>query len=99
MARVTIEDCLEHVPDHFALIHLTAKRYRQLHKNNSKPLVESKNKPIVTALREIAAGKVTFREDVERTMRDQSQEVNERRSRSQRLDAIVQAGKLNPNEQ
>lgn len=98
MARVTIEDCLEHVPDHFALIHLTAKRYRQLHKNNSKPLVESKNKPIVTALREIAAGKVTFREDVEGTMRAQSQEINDRRRRSQRMDAIVQAGKLSPND-
>jgi DNA-directed RNA polymerase subunit omega len=99
MARITIEDCLEHVSDHFALIHLTAKRYRQLHKNNSKPLVESKNKPVVTALREIAAGKVVFREDVSGTMNAQAQEVNEQRRRSQRLDALVHAGKLNPHEQ
>ena len=99
MARITIEDCLEHVTDHFALIHLTAKRYRQLHKNNSKPLVDSKNKPVVTALREIAAGKVVFREDVARTMHAQAQEVNEQRRRSQRLDALVHAGKLNPHEQ
>ena len=97
MARITIEDCLEHVPDHFALIHLTAKRFRQLH-NNNKPLVESKNKPVVTALREIAAGKVIFREDVDQTMRAQALEVNERRSRSQRLDALVNAGRLDPTE-
>ena len=98
MARITIEDCLEHVSDHFALIHLAAKRYRQLH-NNNKPLVESKNKPVVTALREIAAGKVIFREDVEQTMRTQALEVNERRRRSQRLEALVNAGRLDPNEQ
>lgn len=97
MARITIEDCLEHVSDHFALIHLTAKRYRQLH-NNNKPLVESKNKPVVTALREIAAGKVIFREDVEQLMRDQALEVNERRRRSQRLDALVNAGRLDPSD-
>lgn len=97
MARITIEDCLEHVSDHFALIHLTAKRYRQLH-NNNKPLVESKNKPVVTALREIAAGKVIFRENVEQTMRDQALELNERRRRSQRLDALVNAGRLDPSD-
>ena len=97
MARITIEDCLEHVSDHFALIHLTAKRYRQLH-NNNKPLVESKNKPVVTALREIAAGKVIFRENVEQLMRDQAHEVNERRRRSQRLDALVNAGRLDPSD-
>ena len=97
MARITIEDCLEHVSDHFALIHLTAKRYRQLH-NNNKPLVESKNKPVVTALREIAAGKVIFRENVEQLMRDQALEINERRRRSQRLDALVNAGRLDPSD-
>ena len=63
MARVTIEDCLDHVSDHFALIHLAAKRFRQL-QQKSVPLVESKNKPAVTALREIATGQVRFREDL-----------------------------------
>lgn len=63
MARVTVEDCLEQVTDQFALVHLAALRYRQLHRG-AKRLVESKNKNIVTALREIASGKVTFREDL-----------------------------------
>ena len=63
MARVTVEDCLEHVSDQFALVHLAASRYRQLHRGASR-LVDNKNKDIVCALREIASQKVRFREDV-----------------------------------
>jgi DNA-directed RNA polymerase subunit omega len=58
MARVTIEDCLDHVSNMYELVHLATKRARQLYKG-SEPLVKSKNRIIVTALREIAAGKVT----------------------------------------
>lgn len=57
MARVTIEDCLDKVENRYELVHLTLKRVKQL-QNGHKPLVKSKNKEIVTALREIAAGKV-----------------------------------------
>lgn len=57
MARVTIEDCLEHVTNMYELVHLATKRARQIYKG-SDPLVKSKNRVIVTALREIAAGKV-----------------------------------------
>jgi DNA-directed RNA polymerase subunit omega len=57
MARVTIEDCLEHVENRFALVHLTASRVRQLLRG-SKRRYECKNKDIVTALREIGDGKV-----------------------------------------
>ena len=94
MARVTIEDCLDHISDHFALIHLAAKRYRQLHKNNSAPMVPSKNKPAVTALREIASGQVNFRENIAEAMASQISEGNERRRRSQRLDALANAERL-----
>ena len=59
MARVTVEDCLEKVPNRFMLVHLTIERVKQLRKG-AQPLVKSKNKEIVQALREIAAGKVTF---------------------------------------
>ena len=59
MARVTVEDCLEHEDNRFALVILAAQRTRQLMKG-SAPLVVSKNKPAVTALREIAAHKVYF---------------------------------------
>ena len=60
MARVTIEDCLRRVNNRFVLVHLGAKRVIQLRKG-AKPLVEApKNKEVVLALREIAAGAVDF---------------------------------------
>jgi len=57
MARVTIEDCLSHVDNMYELIHLATRRSRQLFKG-SDVLVKSKNRIVVTSLREIAAGKV-----------------------------------------
>jgi len=60
MARITVEDCLEHVPNRFELVLLAARRAKQLLKG-ARPLVESDNKEIVSALREIAAGKVRLR--------------------------------------
>jgi len=57
MARVTIEDCLERVENRYELVHLTAKRVKQL-REGEPALVRSKNKEVVTALREIAAGKI-----------------------------------------
>ena len=60
MARVTIEDCLKRVNNRFTLVHLGAKRVIQLRKG-ATPFVDApKNKEIVLALREIAAGKVDF---------------------------------------
>lgn len=59
MARVTVEDCLERDENRFALVVLAARRTRQLIKG-SQQLVHSKNRAAVTALREIAAGKVKF---------------------------------------
>ncbi len=63
MARVTVEDCLEKVGNRFALVILAAERARQLSKG-ARPLVRCDNKPAVTALREIADGRVKFTEDV-----------------------------------
>ena len=57
MARITVEDCLTKVDNRFELILLAAKRARQLFKG-AKPLLETDNREIVTALREIAEGKV-----------------------------------------
>lgn len=60
MARITVEDSLNMVKNRFALVLLTAKRARQLLKG-AKPLTDVRNnREIVAALREIAAGKVTF---------------------------------------
>ncbi len=57
MARVTVEDCLRKVNNRFSLVHLAAKRVRQL-REGAPPHLESKNKEVVLALREIAAGAV-----------------------------------------
>jgi DNA-directed RNA polymerase subunit omega len=57
MARITVEDCLERVGNRFELVLLGARRAKKLLKG-ARPLVESDNKEIVTALREIAADKV-----------------------------------------
>ncbi|MGB9627806.1 MAG: DNA-directed RNA polymerase subunit omega [Thermodesulfobacteriota bacterium] len=59
MARITVEDCLRKVESRFELVILAARRARMLMKG-AKPLVESTNRPIVSALREVAAGKVRF---------------------------------------
>lgn len=69
MARVTVEDCLEREDNRFALVVLAAARTRQLMKGSSA-LVASKNKPAVTALREIAAGKVQFDRDTNDAVAD-----------------------------
>lgn len=59
MARITVEDCLRKVESRFALVILAARRAKMLMKG-APPLVESDNRPIVNALREVAAGKVRF---------------------------------------
>ncbi|MCE2390777.1 MAG: DNA-directed RNA polymerase subunit omega [Proteobacteria bacterium] len=58
MARITIEDCIEQVPNHFNLVLMTAVRTKQLTRG-AKPIVSpGENKFVVTALREVAAGHI-----------------------------------------
>jgi DNA-directed RNA polymerase subunit omega len=64
MARITVEDCLDNVSNRFELVLLGARRAKQLLKG-ARPLVESENKEVVTALREIAAGEVVLEYPVE----------------------------------
>ena len=58
MARVTIEDCLEKLPNRFEIVEAATKRARQLAMDGADPLVKvnRNNKVAVTALREIAEG-------------------------------------------
>ncbi|GAB6060364.1 DNA-directed RNA polymerase subunit omega [Desulfonatronum thiosulfatophilum] len=64
MARITVEDCLQQVDNRFLVVQMAIKRVQQYRKGY-KPLLESDNKDIVTALREIAAGKVLPSEDIQ----------------------------------
>ena len=57
MSRITVEDCLQKVDNRFELVLLASKRARQLFKG-AKPLIDSENREVVVALREIAVGKV-----------------------------------------
>jgi DNA-directed RNA polymerase subunit omega len=59
MARITVEDCLERVPNRFELVLLAARRAKQLLKG-ARPLVQTDNKEVVAALREVADGTVTL---------------------------------------
>ena len=60
MARVTVEDCLEHVDNRFELVMVSSKRARQLATGGRTPLVnEETDKATVVALREIAEGLLT----------------------------------------
>ena len=60
MARITVEDCLVRENNRFALVQLASKRTKQLLTGSTPQSTERKNKAVVTALREIAEGKVRF---------------------------------------
>jgi DNA-directed RNA polymerase subunit omega len=69
MARVTVEDCLAHEENRFALCILASRRTRQL--NRGVPaLVESRNRAAVTALREIAATRVKYSRQVTKLVQE-----------------------------
>lgn len=87
MARVTVEDCLEHVNNRFDLVLLASKRARQL-VNGVDPLLPWENdKPTVVALREIAAGLVDNSVVAERQTQEMELMSNEAESEIEDLDA------------
>jgi DNA-directed RNA polymerase subunit omega len=56
MARITVEDCLENIPNRFSLVLVAAERTKQLLKGEQCLIEDDRtNKEVVTALREIAA--------------------------------------------
>ena len=61
MARITVEDCLQKIPNRFQLALVAVKRAKMLLRG-ARPLVETTNKEVVTALRETAAGEVKIKQ-------------------------------------
>ncbi len=57
MARITVEDCLEKIPNRFQLVLAATYRARMLAQGHT-PKIETRDKPVVTALREIASGQI-----------------------------------------
>jgi DNA-directed RNA polymerase subunit omega len=72
MARITVEDCLNNVNNRFTLIHMVAKRVRQLRKG-AEPTIPSKNRDIVMSLREIAAGNIRIQTEEEARLLSEGQ--------------------------
>ena len=93
MARITVEDYLQHVSNRFALVVLAAERARQLARGATAQVVCS-NKFALTALREISAGGVYVREDVEDTVRaflDERKRLDGEKGRTTRRPAAARA--------
>ncbi len=93
MARVTIEDCLKEVDSRFHLVHLAVRRVLQL-RNGAAPFVNApKNKDVVQALREIAAGKVTLDNivQIEEARRIESSAEKEELTRAEVRDILEEA--------
>jgi DNA-directed RNA polymerase subunit omega len=65
VARITIEDCLKRVKNRFLLVNMVAKRVRQIREGSEYLVSSPKNEDIVVSMREIAAGKISIKEDEE----------------------------------
>ncbi len=84
MARITVEDCLDHVDNRFDLVIVGSKRARQLAVKNKDPLVDVENdKPTVVALREIELGLIT-----PEFLKAQDEDQNDALLESSELDAL-----------
>lgn len=92
MARVTVEDCLDHVDNRFELILLASKRARQLARQNIDPTVEwDDDKPTVVALREIAEGHISkeYLQQREKEYQDYQSKLLDQKLQSSGLDSIL----------
>jgi DNA-directed RNA polymerase subunit omega len=65
VARITVEDCLKRVSNRFQLVNMASKRVRQIREGSEYLVKSPKNEDIVVALREIAAGKITTKNEEE----------------------------------
>lgn len=81
MARITVEDCLKRVESRFELVLLAAGRAKTLLRG-AKSVVEADNREIVTALREIAEGKVHFVEPEAEELESSGESTTESEARS-----------------
>lgn len=77
MARVTVEDCLKKVKNHFELVIIASKRARQIAKGGMAMVDPENDKPTVIALREIATGRLNEADE------KSEQEINDGTSGSQ----------------
>ncbi len=67
MARVTVEDCILHVPNRFELVLLASQRAKQITSGNPLTIDRDNDKDSVVALREIADRTVSL-DDLNETL-------------------------------
>ncbi len=87
MARITVEDCLVQENNRFSLVQLASKRTKQLLQGSTPQTNDRRNKSVVTALREIADGKVRFMTSDETT---QYEEEKAREAEEARIAAATE---------
>ncbi|MEZ7984565.1 MAG: DNA-directed RNA polymerase subunit omega [Pseudomonadales bacterium] len=77
MARITVEDCLDHVENRFELVMVASKRARQIATQGKDPMVDAADdKPPVIALREIEKGLIDPKNmDAEEEVDDLTEEL------------------------
>ena len=91
MARITVEDCLEHENNRFALVQLASKRTKQILTGAKALIADTKgNKAVVTALREIADGAVRFMNEEDMRIAQEKAD-RERALREEREAALLAA--------
>ena len=96
MARITVEDCLRRENNRFTLVVLASRRAKQLLRGAKSLLPEVKNKPIVTALREIAQGGVRFMtpEELAKVKAAESEQYADDQSQQAIASAVAAADEL-----
>lgn len=85
MARITVEDCLSHIPNRFDLVLIASKRARQLSHGKEATLSWDNDKPTVMALREVASGSINASILEEITPEEQAEEALDEQELRERL--------------
>jgi DNA-directed RNA polymerase subunit omega len=95
MARVTVEDCVDKVPNRFDLVLIAAQRARQISGGADLTLDRDRDKNPVVALREIAEETVRPRDlheavvsSLQRVRMDEEDETDELASLSESAEAL-----------
>ena len=95
MARVTVEDCVDKVPNRFDLVLLAAQRAREISGGAEITLERDRDKNPVVALREIAEQTVKPKDlqeaavtDLQKILPDDDDEMDEVGSLSQSAEAL-----------
>ena len=94
MARITVEDCLDRIPNRFELVLKAAGRARDLANGREAKVEREADKPTVIALREIAEGLVTrdiLDEEIEEEVLEFVEAEEEEASEPTELDALTAA--------